>query len=83
MYLHGDSLCQDSPGPKEAQCREQEGVHGSSGQEGGAVGSGCQRETVGLLTRAGLLSNLGASSAPHRLSHQLGPDQIRLRQPCR
>lgn len=38
-YLHGDPLCpQGSPGAKEAQCRQQEGVHGSSAEETGVAG---------------------------------------------
>lgn len=58
-YLHDDSLCQGGPGAKEAQGGQQEGVHGGSTQERGVTGSGCQGETVGLLKRAGLLSNSG------------------------
>lgn len=58
-YLHDDSSCQGGPGSKEAQGGQQEGVHGGSTQERRVTGSGCQGETLGLLKRAGLLSNSG------------------------
>lgn len=48
-YLHSDALCQGCPGPQEAQCGEQEGVHGSSALERGVAGSGCHSKNSGTF----------------------------------